>query len=580
MPLRDFIRPLFWSHDSDLDPMRSLFNYRRAWALAIALTALSALAPLMSMAIIDYKVTKSAVESEVRLRTSRIVSNARRAVSFYLAERISALRFVTEDRTYEELKSTQHLSRMLDHLRASHGGFIDLGIIGEDGVQSHYAGPYSLQGRNYRNQGWYEQVLSEGSYVSEVFLGFRNVPHLVVAVRHDLPDGGYYVLRATLDTQRFNHLAQLDLVSGGDSFIINTEGVLQTPSTFYGSVLSDSGLPVPPMAEHTEMFPHRRDGRELIIGYAYIPNSSFVLMVVKRRNELLASWYDTRLQLLWFLVASVAGILVVLTSMTTYLVNRVYIADRNRAATLHHAEHSNKMASIGRLAAGVAHEINNPLAVIGEKSGLLKDLLTYQRDNIDPDRLLSLAAEISGSVERCGKITKHLLGFARHISVTVERIHIREIIEEILSFLHKEAEYRSVSITVDVPEEMPEFECDRGKLQQILLNLVNNAFQAVSDHGTVGIEVSQPDEGHLAIVVHDDGCGIAEEDRKRIFEPFFSTKHDSGGTGLGLSITYGLVRKLGGEIEVKSVVDEGTEFTITLPLACRGGEEEIACEYC
>jgi len=246
---------------------------------------------------------------------------------------------------------------------------------------------------------------------------------------------------------------------------------------------------------------------------------------------------------------------------------------------LHHAEHANKMASIGRLAAGVAHEINNPLAVIGEKAGLLKDLLTYRRDDLDPDRLLGLAGEITRSVERCGNITKHLLGFARHINVRVERINVAEVVEEVLSFLRKEAEYRSVTIAVDVDPELPEFDCDRGKLQQILLNLVNNAFQAVADNGYVGIKADSPDAEHLRIRVRDDGCGIRPEDQKRIFEPFYSTKCGAGGTGLGLSITYGLVRKLGGRIEVDSRVGQGTTFTITLPVQC-GQEEEEPCEYC
>jgi len=578
MPLRDYITPRFWWHHGESDAARSLFNYRRAWALAIVLTALSSLVPLASMTFIDYQVTRGAVEAEVRLRTSRIVSNARRSVSFYLEERASVLSFVQQDKSYEQLRDPKNLSLLLENIKRSHGGFIDLGVIDDTGVQRAYVGPYNLLGRNYKTQPWFLEAVTRGRYVSDVFLGFRNVPHLVIAVRQNKPEGGYYVLRATLDTDRFNNLAELELLSGGDSFIINTDGVLQTPSRHHGKVLDQTGLPVPPYSDYTEIMSHDADNNELTIGYAYIPNSPFVLMVVKSRTELMASWYATRFKLAGFLLGSVVVILLVVTAVATFLMNMVYQADRNRSAALHHAEHANKMASIGRLAAGVAHEINNPLAVIGEKAGLMKDLLTYSRGDVKPERLLGLSDEISRSVERCGIITKHLLGFARHINVTVEEINIARIVEEVLSFLRKEAEYRSIEIVVNVEPQLQDFQCDRGKLQQILLNLVNNAFQAVSDHGRVEISASSPDKDHVRIQVRDDGCGIREDDVNRIFEPFYSTKRGSGGTGLGLSITYGLVRKLSGAIEVNSVEGQGTTFTIILPLIC-GIREEDSCEY-
>jgi signal transduction histidine kinase len=119
---------------------------------------------------------------------------------------------------------------------------------------------------------------------------------------------------------------------------------------------------------------------------------------------------------------------------------------------------------------------------------------------------------------------------------------------------------------MNIPENLPEFTSDRGKLQQIFLNLVNNAFQAMSDGGHLRITARQGEGDTLVFAVGDDGCGIPEADRKRIFEPFFSTKKKTGGTGLGLSITYGLVQELGGSMAVESEVGRGTTFTITMPL--------------
>ena len=235
--------------------------------------------------------------------------------------------------------------------------------------------------------------------------------------------------------------------------------------------------------------------------------------------------------------------------------------------------HTNRMASIGRLAAGVAHEINNPLAIINEKAGLINDLFVFKEEYANDRRLLANIHSIIASVERCGKITKRLLSFARHIDVHEANIRFKDIAEEVIGFLQKEAEYRSITIKMNIPEDLPEFTSDRGKLQQIFLNLVNNAFQAMNDGGNLAISASEEMDNSLIFAVEDDGCGIPETDKKRIFDPFFSTKKTTGGTGLGLSITYGLVQELGGAMTVDSDVGKGTTFTITMPLKANKADD-------
>jgi signal transduction histidine kinase len=155
----------------------------------------------------------------------------------------------------------------------------------------------------------------------------------------------------------------------------------------------------------------------------------------------------------------------------------------------------------------------------------------------------------------------------RSSEVTVKPLHIRDVLSEVLSFLGKEAEYRSVEVSVNVAYDMPQIESDRGRLQEIFLNIINNAFAAINDGGHVNIEVKPESEHRFSVTITDDGCGIPKEDLHRVFEPFFSTKTSRGGTGLGLSITSGLVQELGGEISVRSEVGRGTCFTVRLPLS-------------
>ena len=363
-------------------------------------------------------------------------------------------------------------------------------------------------------------------------------------------------------------MSQLELEGKGDAFLINKEGTLQTPSRRYGGVLEKYPLPVPTFSEHTQVIENSDHlGHQVIIGYAYITGTPFILMVIKQKQFLMKSWYDTGTKILIFLIGSILIIVGVVIGISTYLVNSIYQADQKRVATLHQVEYANKMASIGRLSAGVAHEINNPLAIINEKAGLIKDLFTFRHEYSGDNRLIGLVDSIISSVDRCATITRQLLNFARNIQVSVQKVNLKQIVADVLEFQAKEAGYRSITIAVDIPDEIPEFVSDRGKLQQIFINLVNNAFAAMKDGGQLEISSRMASDGRtLVITVSDNGCGIPQDNLDKIFEPFFTTKSGSGGTGLGLSITYGLVKEIGGTIDIESTVDQGTTFVIALPL--------------
>jgi two-component system NtrC family sensor kinase len=571
-------KPKFWNYfDVASGPQRPLFNFRKIWFLAVILTAGVSLLPLIFITVVNYRATQKGIESEIRLRTVRLVSNIRRSVTFFLEERQSAIGFITRLHSGKDLDNPTQLGLILENLKNSFGGFVDLGIIDADGYQRTYVGPYDLKGKNYGDQEWFQQVVRKGSYISDVYLGFRQIPHLVIAVKHELADGSYYILRATLDTERFNHLiAGAESSDTGDAFLINHKGALQTPSRTYGAVLQDVPLPIPTFSPKTEVLEEIvRKGDPLVIGYAYIQDSPFILLMVKNKTNLMKEWNWTRLELIGFLIISVTVILLVILGTATYLVEQVFLADQRRVAMLHKVEYANKLSSIGRLAAGVAHEINNPLAIINEKAGLIKDIFSFKPEYQPEPRLIGLVDSIINSVERCATITRRLLRFARHLEVSIQTIHLEELVREVLGFVGKEAEYRSIEVSVKVQDEIPVFESDRGKLQQIFLNIINNALAAMEDGGRMDITLERVDENSVSASFADTGRGIPEEDLKRVFEPFFTTKASKGGTGLGLSITYGLVQELGGSIRVESTVGQGTRFTVIIPLKFEKRSREL-----
>ncbi len=553
--------------ERDLDTLISQGRYRKLLITVLLAVSVVAVAPLLVMTAVNYYQYREALRAETARPMADFVRNGRQSLESFLSERLSALELVVRERPFDELRDSSRLARLLVNMKQSFGGFVDLGLIDRHGVQVSYAGPYELEGRSYETSPWYREVTRHGAYVSDVFLGFRQAPHSVVAVAHDMSTGGSFVLRATIDTELINRLvSSVATRPSSDAFLLNAEGMLQTPSRRYGPALQKAPLPMLAPATETQLVELRDDqGEPLTVSWAQIANSPFTLVLVSPRHALLAGWIALRRDLLIFLGVSIVLILAVVAWGTTHMVGRMRDADLLRATAYHKMEYTNKMAALGRLSAGVAHEVNNPISIIAEKAGLLKDLLQMSDEMPTREKLLELVDSVLRSADRCAGVTHRLLGFAKHMDVRRESIELDQLLIEVLGFLEKEASYRDVHVDFDIPETPPRVVSDRGQLQQVFLNIINNAFAAVDDGGHIEIAIREGAEDTIAVSIADDGVGIAEEHLAHIFDPFFTTKKGAG-TGLGLSITYGIVQKLGGEIEVQSEVGEGTRFTVTLPM--------------
>jgi signal transduction histidine kinase len=430
-----------------------------------------------------------------------------------------------------------------------------------------FAGPDSLDRKGPTPGACFDQAVANGFFISDVTANQGRDHQLVMAIRHDMADGRFWVFRSSLDAGLFDApVAQLAVTVNDDAFIINRQGVLQTPSRNYGRRFETVALTIPTIAGSTRVMPTvDRDGLPILVGIAPIADSPFLLMMVRPQSGIMDLWLKPRMRLIGFLLFSIVLILASIVGVATYLVNRIHAADQRRVQALHQVEYANKLASIGRLASGVAHEVNNPLAIINQKTGLVKDLSAMGVSSRDP-KIMGLLDDVLDSVKRCGAITRRLLDFARHMESSVEVVEIEAVFRQVLAFMEKEAERRRIAVSVRTLGCIPHFETDRGKLQQVFLNLINNAFEAMRAGGRLTVAIQGINRSTLQITVADTGHGIPQADLKRVFEPFFSTRQGHAGTGLGLSVTYGLVSEMGGDITVASQVGQGTRFTITLPL--------------
>ncbi|MCD6306370.1 MAG: response regulator [Deltaproteobacteria bacterium] len=226
-----------------------------------------------------------------------------------------------------------------------------------------------------------------------------------------------------------------------------------------------------------------------------------------------------------------------------------------------------RLASLGTLAAGVAHEINNPLAIIKESAGWILSILHKDELKDMPRRSdLELGlSKIQKGVERIRRITLQLLESVKQTDSLVSEVNPEELARETVDLVCKDASAKDVRIMIDSRPDVKRIWTDPYKLRQVLINLLTNAVYAAGPGGTVAVMIRPTNEGAL-ITVQDTGQGIPRENLARIFEPFFSTKPPGEGTGLGLFVTRGIIEKLGGAINVKSEFGKGSAFEIRLPL--------------
>jgi signal transduction histidine kinase len=233
-----------------------------------------------------------------------------------------------------------------------------------------------------------------------------------------------------------------------------------------------------------------------------------------------------------------------------------------------------RLASLGTLAAGVAHEINNPLAIIHESAGWMRQLIEKDEFKNMPRKedFAKALDKVEKSVERAGRITHQLLGFVGKSETAATEVNLVELADETIQLVSHETKNRGIQIVSKMEPSLGPIWSDAYQLRQVLLNLLTNAIHAVDSDGTITIAAEDVGDDQV-ITVSDTGPGIPRENLAKIFEPFFSTKAPDQGTGLGLFVSRGIVEKLGGTIEVASNIGQGARFSIRLSKHPKGTGE-------
>ena len=439
---------------------------------------------------------------------------------------------------------------------------VDLQLLDTKGKQLAYVGPYQerVQGKEYSDVPWFHEVLIRGTHVSDVFSGFRKYPHFVIALTDPLKT---FVMRATINSYIFNTLlSSAQIGSNGDAFLLNSNGEFQTPSLQNATSLNATEIKMLKHHPDTEIF---IDG-EYLYANKWLKGNMWLLVLKSRITDSLASYYIYRDRIIFLVGIICVVFLLISIGISRFIVTRVERADREQSALDQQMAHIEKMANIGRIATGIAHEINNPLQLIQMQAGWIEELLQEEQ----ADKVAHLqeyeqsVAKIKHHVHRAGTITHRLLGFSRKISAEYD-VHINELLQETLSFLENEAQRNNITLNLQLDSTLPKLRTDGAQVQQVLLNLIDNSLDAVGANGQIDITTSTI-ANEILIQIADNGPGIKPEVLKKIWEPFFTTKEAGKGTGLGLSICSDIVNKLGGSITAENRIQGGALFTLKLPV--------------
>jgi two-component system NtrC family sensor kinase len=509
-----------------------------------------------------------------------IVQTGKKSTENFLKDKTIDIRLLTEIYGIGHLHERSHLEEILNILKTQKGpAFLDLALINEDGEQVAHAGQRMFSKSIYSDAVWYRQAMKTGKGVSHEFANSQGLYSIIIAVKK-IHDGKSWILRAAIDVKFIHdHLVNsVPMREDGFAFILDHEGKhFTTPPHFIkprkGTIIDFLGIGA--MGKNGIAVVQRKNayGHNNVYATTLLEESDSWLVYRQKASEVFSGL--KKVQTVTMVVILIVGLLIAVEaiSLSKKMVRRIALADKEKQKLNERMFQTGKLASIGELAAGVAHEINNPVAIMIEEAGWIDDLLEDEefKETKNMAEFRRALKQIQTQGKRCKEITHKLLSFARKTDTSVQKVDVNGLIDDIIAISEKKAEHQGIAIHKSIQKDFPPIEISQTEFQQVLFNLINNGLDAMEEKGDTLFISAQLAEDHLVIEVADNGSGIPEEVHSRIFDPFFTTKPFGKGTGLGLSICYGIINKMGGEISVKSEINGGSTFRVMIPLQEKTG---------
>ncbi len=563
---------------------REIFYQELARKIKILILLISFFPMVLTTGVLYYRFNLAYTE-KIHAHISEFVQKHRQNIDTFLGEKLANISYIASQFESGQQSPKEFLKKNLELLERGYGDvFTDMGLVDQNGIQVAYEGPYRLDNADYKTAQWFKEAMERPIYISDVFTGLRGYAHFIMAVKLKI-DGKNYILRATINFTKFNSMVE-DIYIGktGIAYILNAKGQLQTKADIK---INPSFLPF--LVEHQDngetIITEREDvaGEKYLFFISALKNVNWIFVFRQDKSDAFFDLFKIKLLAGFIFIAACIAILLVAFKLPRNVVKLISSADAKSENMKMQVIESGKLASIGELAAGIAHEINNHVAIMVEEAGWIEDLL-HEDDLIESknlDEFRRSLRQINTQGKRCKEITHKLLSFARKTDSTANDVQVNDCIREMVSLTSQMARYNNVSFETNLEDGIPFVRISPAELQQVILNLINNAIDAMEKSGgIIKIETKQSklEKNSLVIIIEDNGPGIPKDNLERIFDPFFTTKAVGKGTGLGLSICYGIVQKMGGKIDVTSQVGVGTRFRIWIPFQDNLSENKAISE--
>jgi len=538
--------------------------------------------PLILITFITSYKYNNAYKEKVIAHIQELVEKHKQNIDTFLKEKLANVLFLTRTCNISHFDNEALLQEKLDLLKKVYGSFfVDIGLVNSQGVQVDYAGPFKLGSVNYSQAEWFKEAMAKEYYISDVFLGIRGLPHFIIAIQKT-SGNKKWIVRTTIDFVLFNELVKnIRIGKTGRAFIINRKGELQTKlqtNQPNAEIIKKYILSRKISADGVQVFEGNfSSDKKSIYLVSTLNNGKWFLVFQQNERDAFSDLYQTRnLGIIIFFLGS-CSIFVMALILSRKMVKQIKESDQEKEMMNEQIIEAGKLASLGELAAGIAHEINNPVAIMVEEAGWMGDILEEEEftesENLKEYRRALKQIKTQGI--RCKEITHKLLSFARKIDSRIQDVQLNTIIDEVVGLSEKRTRYGNVKMILDLSPNLPTVHVSPSEMQQVFLNLINNAVDAIDAKKGGKITITTRIENDRIVAdIADTGSGIAQANLQRIFDPFFTTKAVGKGTGLGLSICYGIIKKIGGEISVNSAVGKGTVFHIRVPITSGNTENQ------